>query len=236
MFSYFGSKSKISQCYPSPLYNTVIEPFAGAANYSLRRCPDKSVWINDLNPDIYRLWLYLQRITTEEIESIPEMVLGDDIREMDISEDMRLLLGFVVVRGVATPHNIYSSQSVWGNSVGQTKKRLLKYHQLIKHWKITNLDYREIPNIEATWFIDSPYQYGGEHYPMSSKMLDFSELAEWCNTRKGQVIVCENTKADWMDFTPLRKMHGSKHTTTEAMWTNIPHPTQMPMFSSGNFT
>jgi len=39
-------------------------------------------------------------------------------------------------------------------------------------------------------------------------------------SRNGQVIVCENTKADWMDFKPLKKMKGSLHTTTEAIWTN----------------
>jgi len=35
MFSYYGSKSKLAQHYPTPKYDTIVEPFAGAAGYSL---------------------------------------------------------------------------------------------------------------------------------------------------------------------------------------------------------
>jgi hypothetical protein len=33
-------------------------------------------------------------------------------------------------------------------------------------------------------------------------------------------IVCENTKADWLEFKPVIDMNGSKHKTTEAIWSN----------------
>jgi len=36
MFSYYGSKSKIVDCYPAPRYDKIIEPFAGSARYSLK--------------------------------------------------------------------------------------------------------------------------------------------------------------------------------------------------------
>lgn len=221
MFSYYGSKSKVVQHYPAPQFDKIIEPFAGAANYSLKHCVRKRVLINDLNADIYKLWKYLQTLTIEEIEAIPQMKQGDDIRTMDISDDMRLLLGFVTVRGVASPHNIYSSQSVIGDSVRQTKNRLKKYYNRVKDWEVANLDYRELKNEEATWFIDPPYQFGGEHYPKSSKQINFEELAEWCKSRNGQVIVCENTKADWLPFKPMIKLSGMVHKTTEAIWSNV---------------
>jgi site-specific DNA-adenine methylase len=35
MWSYYGGKSKIVQYYPDPKYDTIIEPFAGSAQYSL---------------------------------------------------------------------------------------------------------------------------------------------------------------------------------------------------------
>ena len=88
----------------------------------------------------------------------------------------------------------------------------------IKHWDIRNCDYTDIDNKNATWFIDPPYQFGGEHYPMSNKQIDFKHLAEWCINRNGEIIVCENTKADWMKFEPLVLMKGSKHKTTEAVF------------------
>ena len=71
--------------------------------------------------------------------------------------------------------------------------------------------------MEATWFIDPPYQYGGNHYVVND--VDYHELAAWCKQRKGQVIVCENTKATWLDFTPLTRITGQRVKTTEAVWT-----------------
>ena len=41
--------------------------------------------------------------------------------------------------------------------------------------------------------------------------------------RKGQVIVCENTKADWLPFYAMKNLKGSIHKTTEAIWSNYPH-------------
>lgn len=35
MWSYYGTKKKIAKYYPSPQYDKIIEPFAGAAQYSL---------------------------------------------------------------------------------------------------------------------------------------------------------------------------------------------------------
>jgi len=35
MFSYYGSKKKIVKYYPEPVHDVIIEPFAGAAWYSL---------------------------------------------------------------------------------------------------------------------------------------------------------------------------------------------------------
>jgi len=35
MWSYYGSKSKVVKHYPKPKYDLIIEPFAGAAWYSV---------------------------------------------------------------------------------------------------------------------------------------------------------------------------------------------------------
>jgi hypothetical protein len=45
------------------------------------------------------------------------------------------------------------------------------------------------------------------------------KLAEWCKSREGQVIICENSKATWMDFQPLRELSGQRHKTLEVIWT-----------------
>ena len=51
MFSYFGSKYKLAKHYGAPRFDTVIEPFAGSAAYSLYWEP-KNVILYDANPEI----------------------------------------------------------------------------------------------------------------------------------------------------------------------------------------
>ena len=72
-------------------------------------------------------------------------------------------------------------------------------------------DYRSAPDLEATWFVDPPYQptrgmktgQGLGYAPgCTSRELDYGELAEWCRSRRGQVIVCEQEGADWLPFRP----------------------------------
>ena len=60
----------------------------------------------------------------------------------------------------------------------------------------------------------------GQYYRFNNKKIDYTKLAEWCKERQGQIIVCENTKADWLDFKPLVELQGQLHKTTEAIWTN----------------
>ena len=90
----------------------------------------------------------------------------------------------------------------------------------IKHWEIRLGCYEDLQNEDATWFIDPPYQFGGHEYKHSNKKIDFAKLAEWCKGRNGQVIVCENTKADWLPFKPMIEMQGTMFKTTEAIWSN----------------
>ena len=127
------------------------------------------------------------------------------------------LLGFFVRRGDAHPGYKISKWAADG-SMNNRLNKLINILPEIKHWKIYFGDYRKLPNIEATWFIDPPYQHGGKRYKIHD--INYEELAEWCKTRNGQVIVCENSKANWMDFTPLKKLHGQQYTTMECIWTN----------------
>jgi 16S rRNA G966 N2-methylase RsmD len=77
-------------------------------------------------------------------------------------------------------------------------------------------------NDEATWFIDPPYEFGGHRYQHSNNNINFIELSEWCKSRNGQAIVCENTKAKWLPFKPVIKFTGTqKNVTVEAIWSNL---------------
>ncbi len=220
MFNYYGSKSKIVKFYPPPKYGKIIEPFAGSARYALRYW-DRDVLICDLNKDVISVWKWLQTCSKKDIIGLPKLVKGLDIRKLEISEIERTFLSFLVASG--RPSNIVTSFMEHDNSNQNRFPRIASQLERIKHWKIMNCSYLDIENEDATWFIDPPYQFGGEHYKESNKAIDFVELSEWCRERKGHVIVCENTKAEWMEFKPIIEIQGACQThTVEAIWTNQP--------------
>lgn len=219
MWSYYGSKSKVINYYPAPLHNKIIEPFAGSARYALKYW-DRDVTIVDKYEVVVRLWKWLQKASEKDILGLPRLKKGQDIRTFNLSEDERLLLGFFVQAGSSMPSY---TVSVMGEQNCKTLYSNISSNlHKIKHWEVRHCNYWEIPNQEATWFIDPPYQFGGDRYVHSSKSINFYDLSVWCKSRQGQVIVCENTKADWMDFRPLKDMRGCKHKTTEAIWSNLP--------------
>lgn len=221
MFSYYGSKSKIVDYYPPPKHRRIIEPFAGSARYALKFWKN-DVCINEKYDVVFRVWKYLQKCEISDIERFPKIEDGKtlDDYEFDCIE-AKWLMGFCIKGGSDSPRLTPSSKGFGGgylNQLNSIKKNLHK----IKHWQITNLDYADLHNEEATWFIDPPYQFGGEYYKESNKGIDFNYLGDWCKERKGQSIVCENTKANWLPFKPMIDMQGAMHKTTEAVWSNIP--------------
>jgi site-specific DNA-adenine methylase len=220
MFSYYGSKSKIVDCYPKPKFDKIIEPFAGCAKYSLKYF-EKDVLIVDKYSVLVEVWLYMRDASEKDILGLPKLKYGDSIKNYPhLSEQEKNFLGFLVCNGLESPRmNVGSFEGV---NVERDLKKIASNLFKIRHWKIKLGSYSEIENECATWFIDPPYMFGGEHYVESSKNIDFKVLSDWCKSRNGQVIVCENMKADWMEFKPLKLMSGSKHKTMEAIWSNYP--------------
>lgn len=225
MFSYYGSKNKIAKLYPLPKYDLIIEPFAGAAWYSVFH-RYKNVILNERYELIYDVWEWLINDATPElILGHKDFFIGQDISQVDLTKSHKDLIGFCINRGCSSPANIVqkwscqvASKPNWASTTAFSLERIAKLLPEIKHWQTRLGDYKSLPDIEATWFIDPPYQFGGEHYLVND--IDYSELAEWCKTRKGQVIVCENTKADWLPFNTLTQIQGQRVKSIEAIWTN----------------
>lgn len=219
MFSYYGSKSKIVDYYPPPKYGRIIEPFAGSARYSLKYW-DRDVLLVDKYNVIIEVWSYLKNASEKDVLSLPKLKAGQMISDFSLSKEEKLLLGFSAGAGVSSPQNKVSKFGEQNSKTFLTNiaNNIFK----IRHWEFKVGSYYEIENIEATWFIDPPYQHGGEHYKQSSKDIDFNHLSKWCKSRNGQAIVCENTKANWMDFNPLVKIKGTRLKTVEAIWSNMP--------------
>ena len=210
MFSYYGSKSKVIEHYPAPSYKKIIEPFAGSARYSLKY-HDKDVLIMEKFDKVYKIWKYLQNASKEQILRLPNDIT--DLRAMDLLDEEKYLIGYCIGRGSARPRNKCGKFNNWI----QDKIRIADSVEKIKHWDIRFGDYREIENEEATWFVDAPYKMQIHGY--NHKIDNYDELADWCKSRKGQVIVCENSHGDWLPFRPLRQMQGINKQTLEVIWT-----------------
>jgi len=217
MWSYYGSKSKLVKHYPTPKHDLIIEPFAGSARYALRYW-ERDVLLYDKYEIIVKLWLWLQQCSSNDILKLPSLKIGQNIKDMGFSEDEMLLMIWFAGGGVGTP--CYQVSKFGQQNSKSFQKKIASNLHKIKHWKIIQGSYEEIPNQVATWYIDPPYQHGGHKYKHGNKQIDFTHLSTWCQSREGQVMVCENTKADWMPFKPMVEFSGLRKTTTEAIWSN----------------
>lgn len=205
-FLYFGGKFQNAPKYPRAECPTIIEPFAGAAGYSVRRYSGRKVILFDKSPIISGIWWYLIHTKEEEILRLPSKVEHIDLLPSTIPQEAKWLMGFWMNAASAVP---CKQPSQWKrdypkNSIGWNRAKLIVAKQLkyIRHWKVMESDYQEIPNIKGTWFIDPPYQTQGVHYPYNK--IDFDHLSGWISNRNGQVIVCENDGATWLPFIPLK--------------------------------
>lgn len=224
MWTYFGSKSRMASLYPAPIHDTIIEPFAGTARYSLRYW-DKNVILIDKYEVIINIWKWLQKSTVEDINNLPHFFKpGQPIDDFEYPcQAAKDLLGFVIGYGMERPRKTASEERMINrpNHINFSLNRIAASLEKIRHWKIIHGSYEEAPDVEATWFIDPPYQHGGKSYVHSNRHIDYGKLAGWCKSRKGQVIVCENTRADWMEFKKMSSHKVSKGINNEAIWSNV---------------
>lgn len=223
MWSYYGSKTNLARLYPKPKHKQIIEPFAGTARYSLIHF-ENDVLLIDKYPVIIKIWKWLQQCSKNDILKLPRLGPGETLNDFSFDcEEAKMLMGFLIAKGIERPRIKPTDRAIIHrpNTVNYSLKRIAANLFKIKHWQFIEGDYSMAPSIEATWFIDPPYQFGGSAYVMSSKKINFKHLAEWSLSRKGQIIVCENTKATWLPFRPMVKQKGSILTTTEAIWSNM---------------
>jgi len=225
-FTYYGGKWRAAPKYPAPIHDTIVEPFAGAAGYSMRNSQKKIILI-EKNQKMAAVWSYLIASKYSEIMSLPLLEAGQSVDDLKVCQEAKWLIGLNCNKGAAAPCKSMSAWSAgkpnefWGE---YRRARIAEGVTFIKHWSLINDDYSAAPGIEATWFIDPPYNNkAGSYYP--TQVGDYSSLGDWCKKRKGQVIVCENDGADWLPFRPFMaiKANNSKNggkVSLEVLWTN----------------
>ncbi len=203
MFYYYGRKKQIAKYYPLPSYDTVIEPFAGSAAYSMYKDNwKKNVILIEKDKKVYDIWKWLIEDATEaDILNLPELKVGDKSSEFlhIVHAATKMAFHFKTIKVTSV------LERNWEISRRIFSENLYK----IKHWQIINDDYTSAPDIEATWFIDPPYKGdAGLGYRHSSKLLNYEDLAKWIVDRKGEVICCEGKEGDYLPFKPLVDLKG----------------------------
>jgi len=233
-FSYFGGKHSSSGKYPKPRHDTIIEPFAGSAGYS-HRYWNRNVILIEKDPTLCALWRFLIGASALDILSLPLLSPGQTVRSLGLDAGRSALIGFWVSNGASSPRQTLSS---WARSVDLTTRsefwgsacraRLSRNVARMNHWQLIEGDYTKAPDVEATWFIDPPYQVQGRKYACGAQDIDFSALGAWCRTRRGRVMVCENVGADWLPFSYMHRRSGARKEgdkrkpSHEAIWLNEP--------------
>ena len=214
-FYYYGRKKRIIDRYPTARYDTVIEPFAGSASYSCR--PDhrsRTVRLFDRDPDVVEAWRWLLSLTDDELANLDRLEAGTmAYRPVEIMH-MASKRWWTYRKATTTPlmaGNWAKSLRYWPTIVPE-----------IRHWEVAEGSYLDAPDVEATWFIDPPYPGPpGDGYRFGSKLLDYGELADWCRSRRGQVIVCSAGDDDWLPFVPFVELTGvGSKRSVEGIWTN----------------
>lgn len=217
-FSYYGGKWRDTpRHYPAPQHDTIVEPFAGSAGYSVRY-HGRKVILCEIDPIVAGVWAYLLRVKAAEIRALPDVPMGGTVDDIDAPQEARWLIGFWLNRAPSGPRKSPSAWmrggirpgSFWGPRVRET---IAAQVGRIRHWRIIHGSYEAaaLPHV-ATWFVDPPYQVAGSHYRYGSKQIDYSALGAWCRARDGQVIVCEGGGADWLPFRTLGDVKTARST------------------------
>ncbi len=237
LLNYYGGKHATSHRYPRPEYRTIIEPFAGSAGYA-SRYHDRDVSLVEKYARLAAVWRYLIGASEREILALPLLAPGETLDDhVWQCAEARDLVGWLISVAVWSPRNKLSPWSAahiagatsracgsWGH---ERRERTALTVAKIRHWRVIEGDYTDAPDGPATWFVDPPYETKGVHYVHGSGAIDFPALGEWCQSRQGQVIVCEQVGATWLPFVPFsasRSASTQHKGVSEAIWTRHADP------------
>ena len=105
--SYFGGKFRAAPRYPQPRYKRIVEPFAGAAGYSLRYFYHDVILVENYLV-LVEMWDFLIHATEQDILSIPFVEHVDELPSR-VPKGARHLVGFAMNSATTTPRKQLSA-------------------------------------------------------------------------------------------------------------------------------
>ncbi len=219
LFKWFGSKWLSSRLYPAPEHDTIFEPYAGSAGYSLRH-HEKKVVLWEENTQVRELWTWLITCATDAlVREIPlDLPEGTDIRTLGLTEGQQLLL-----KHWQRTNNVGDCWTVspWGNKPGQwtanTRARVAEELYAVKHWKVRHVR----PNRPGTYFLDPPYIYNYRYRFKDGFDHDALVAKIGMIPAGSQIIVCEaacqktGRVPEYLPFKPFGSRITSRRKKTE---------------------
>jgi 16S rRNA G966 N2-methylase RsmD len=202
-FACYGAKHGMAARYPRPRHAVIVEPFAGSAAYSIHHASaiDHAVLI-DADERVVALWRDIQTMTPADVDAV-----FNQINDERFTHPM--------LAGMAGGSQMEATLSGKSRAVTPRMRdkwinvhaRIVRSLPHIRDWQIMHGDYHDAPDIDATWFVDPPYQengtMAGAGYRCAAAAIDFDHLGDWCRDRLGFTIVCEQSPADWLPFHPF---------------------------------
>ena len=225
---YPGGKSKaiktLSQWYPK-IISEYREPFIGGGSIAIditKSNPDIPVWINDLYVPLYNFWVQLrdrgeelsERVREEKQNTLDE---GDPDKvtakakdlfnkykeEIDTYDDFEKAVAFFIMNKCSfsglTENSTFSQTASNSNFSLVGADKLREFSKLIKHWKITNLDYSKVMNVDGSddtfVFLDPPYDIKDFLYGKNREMhrsFDHDKFAEEVYKCKHKFMITYN--------------------------------------------
>jgi len=206
MFYYYGGKSGIAHLYPEPEFDHIVEPFAGAAGYSLHWLeirPAISVTLYEKSPRVCEMWdRALRGDYPREAGTVGEYVTDPLILTVSCSNAAIRAKRWRLSERIRKEYD-------------RQVRRMDYLRGFRDRIKILNRCFTSAKVEPASWFVDPPYQSrsieaktsrpGGAGYApgCSNKNIDYHSLKTWIDGLPGQIIACDYARASWAPFVKL---------------------------------